>query len=409
MRQATARRRRRPDHPADWYRTRVGSWLAQADRSPDELLDLLEGAGLPPVGQDEEPYVWLLRALPEEEPERNAAAARLAATAATLLQRRPDVELPARMPESVLYNLLLVCAGLHRPQELAEPLFAVWKRMALAGRWLGLDLRAALSAALASNQIDHRLWPEWQELLRGKPGTFLRGHPNDGFDGALWMPTSAGQLGKPNLPVIGKALKLMAGHLEDDRQRRQEFQRLIRRVLETYPEYPSWDEELIRLADRENFPVWAVECLPCLSVDLGRVESGLQIYLLWNPLVLFLGGIACLDEGGVLQESGLLCSGVIAEVGLGETLRQRLLEISPDFERQRLMLPSPGLRQMQGAVVDAMAAVEQRYRRQGRPTEAASALEARRVILRRPPLALVAAAQLQVSTQAASSLQWQRE
>jgi hypothetical protein len=392
MAQAAGRRKRRADDPVESFQTTLASWLARDDRSPDELVDLLEGAGLPPVGHDEEPYQWLLRALPEEEPERNAAVAKLAGTAAPLLQRRPDLESPTQPPEPLLYNLLLLCAGLHRPQELAEPLFAMWKRKALGGRWRSLDLRAALSAALASNQVDERLWPEWQDLLQGKPGRFLPGHPYDGFDGALWMPAGPHQLAKPNLPALGKALRLMASHLETDRQRRQEFQKLIERVIETYPDHPGWDEDLIRLADRESFPVWAVECLPRLSVDLGKVENGLRAFLLWLPFVLFLKGVREKESGGVLRQSKLLCSGVIAEVQLNDNLRQRLREISPDFEKPRLSLPFPSPRAMQGVVVDAMAAVEQRYLRQGLPSEAASALEARRELLRSVPLGFVDAA-----------------
>lgn len=355
-------------------------------------MDLLEGAGLPAVGHDEEPYLWLLRVLPVDEPERSAVVAKLAATSAALLERRPDVEPTTRHPESLLYNLLLLCASLHRPQELAEPLFAIWKRKALAGRWHGLDLRAALSAALASNQIDERLWPEWRDLLRGKPERFLPGHPYDGFDGALWMPAGPDQLDKPNLPVLGKALKLMAGQLEAIRQRRQKFQKLVRRVLDTYPAHPSWNVDLIRLADRESFPVWAVECLPSLSVALGKAENGVKGYLLWFPFVLFLKGVTEREPHGIFHQSRNLCSGMIAEVRLNDPLRQRLREISSDLERPRLDLPFPSRRAMQGVVIDAMAALEKRYQEQGRTNEAASALEARRIILRSPPLAFVDAA-----------------
>jgi hypothetical protein len=374
---AAPRRKRIADTPVEWYRTVVDSWLAQADRSPDELVDLLEGAGLPPVGHDEEPYLWLLRVLPEDEPERSAAAAKLAATAAVLLEGHPDIKPTTRQPESLLYNLLLLCAGLHRPQELAEPLFDMWKRKALAGRWQGLDLRAALSAALASNQIDERLWPEWRDLLRGKPGRFLPGHPYDGFDGALWMPSGSDQLDKPNLPALGKALKLMASHLETDRQRRQMFQKLIERVLDAYPVHSSWEVDVIRLADRESFPVWAVECLPSLFVELENSDAGRRVALAWHYLV------ACLGKPGTAWvRRGSLCEGHVLEVEIEEALFQWLELIAPEFEARRLALHFPSQRALSGAALDGMAAVEASEASLGRVAEAKRLRSAREKLLR---------------------------
>jgi hypothetical protein len=213
--------------PEQWMRDMLSAWLAREDWKPEQLLDWLQGYGLPPVGHDDDPFLWVLRGLPEAD-ERHPAETALANRVAKVLDEvKPDVTQPGDRPDELLYNLFMLCAGLSCPDQLADPLYEVFKRRKLKGEWLGVDVRDALGAALTSNQLDSRLQPVWETMLEGEEHDFLPGDEYDGFEGIRLMPGSADKRGEPALDAIGKALKAMARHLEKAHDRRPQFRALI--------------------------------------------------------------------------------------------------------------------------------------------------------------------------------------
>jgi hypothetical protein len=238
MKLAAAESQIRPFDPVGQIRDTLSKYLAEEERSPEPLLHLLEGRGLPPVGDQEEPYIWLLRGLPERKSSHQIARRRLADTLAAILDREPDIQPLGRIPERLLYNLLLLSSSLRCPRELAGSLLQIWYRSQLQGRWQGLDLRVALMDALTANQIDESLWEEWERMLTKKRPRFLPGRPEDGFSGVLWMPVSPNHIGKPNLDKIGKALGYMQEILNHRPSRYEEFERLIQRFQTLYPQCP---------------------------------------------------------------------------------------------------------------------------------------------------------------------------
>lgn len=247
--------------PVRWMREMLGAWLGREDWRPEELIDWLQGYNLPPVGHDDEPFLWLLRGIPLAD-KRFEAETKLAERVGKVLEGKPDLMRPGTRPDKVLYNLFMLCAGLGCPDQLAEPLYKVFQRGVLKGEWLGVDVRDALQAALISNQIDNRLQPEWETMLEQRKHDFLPGDEYDGFNGIVMNPASAKTRGEPDLDAIGRALKFMAKYLDRDSGRCEEFQALIKQIAEIYPGRPILEIEILLQAVHNDWPRWAMQAIP---------------------------------------------------------------------------------------------------------------------------------------------------
>jgi hypothetical protein len=322
----------------------LGAWLARSEWEPQQLLDWLQGYGLPPVGHDEEPYVWLLRGLPPADEKYNSETA-LARRVATILEDKPDLKRPGRRPDQVLYNLLMLCAGLSCPDELAQPLQSILRRETLEGEWLGVNLRYALQSALILNQIDARLLPEWEGLLNGSEHGTLPGGVREGFEGVRLMPPSFAERGSPALDAIGRVLAVMAAHYERDKGRRRAFAFLVNRVIETYPGRPTWDLDLMLQADKDDWPVWAVECLPSLYIPSKETRGEGQIAFLWHYT------LSCIPRHFNYKVSRRLCRKQVAEVRLSPEAVAFVGPVSAMMERNRLDNPYPSSRATIGVVI----------------------------------------------------------
>lgn len=317
------------DGPLGWMRRLVIPWLERQDWRPEDLADWLQGYGLPPVGSSEEPYVWLLRGLPEGA-ERYPLEAEFARRAAKLLEGEPDRVPAGRRPQRLLQNLLMLCAGLSCRDELAEPLYAIFQRAALGGQWQGQDLRRALLAALVMNQRDNRLQAVWEAMSRGEKHRFLGGGRDVGFEGSLRMPPSETRRGEPALEAIGRSLKATAEYLGTDRDRLVEFRSLINRVVETYL-LPTATLDLVRLATDHGWPAWTVDCLPnlCFPVDPADDPSEPSSYVLWWPILEVLG------DGYSAKTEESFCDALVLRVSVDREARGFIENIGPSFERYR--------------------------------------------------------------------------
>lgn len=245
---------------------KITAWLSE-DQGPDaneQLLAWLQGYDFPPLGHDEEPYHWILRALVSVE-NRHAVEYELARRSASILRAQPDVRRPGKRPEQVLENLLYLCAGLACPEVLFPELLAMYERRSLVGEWSSGDLRSALRAALIPNQVDRCLEGVWRVMLEGRRHPFLPGRPFDGFEGILYMPDSLESADAPLLAPIGFALGRMASYLEARRDRENQFERLIKRLLNVYPDRPSWDADLAAMPQTHSWPDWTANCLKNLA------------------------------------------------------------------------------------------------------------------------------------------------
>lgn len=348
------------DGPVEWMEKLVGDWLPREDWRP-ELLAWLEGARLPPVGHDDEPYLWVLRGLPEGD--RRAAAERtLGERVAALLREQPDVRRSGRWPEQALYNLLMLAAGLAFPEILAEPLHAMFERRAVEGAWLGLGLRHSLREALAANQLDARLLSEWQGMLEGRSGSFLPGYPRDGYAGVLKMPESPEKLGSPSVNALGGALARMAAHLKDKQDRREQFRGLVSLIYHRYylvPDRYQWaglqghpfDRDLLLQADQHRWPKWAVDCLPSHCIVLQDDE----------PVRMLVSCVYLAALPDRYQIKGKLCGGQVLDVTMLPNTARGVVSMATVADPERRRVPWPSDRAVAGLLSDVMVGLELRW------------------------------------------------
>lgn len=362
------------DGPVQWMAELLGSWLNCEKWTPEQLIDWLQGYDLPAVGHDEDPYVWLLRGLPLGE-DRNRMEVRFAERVAHVLEDAPDVKRPGKRPDEVLYNLFMLCAGLSCPEQLGEPLWRIYERQsARREKRLDTEVRGALRAALVENQLDNRLQDLWERMVNGQKDEFLRGNQYDAFEGILPMPPTADMRGNPCLNAIGCGLEAMARYLERERDRRIAYRNLLGRVVQTYPGRPTWDADLIQLADEYRLPGWAIECLPSLCVCLKRSE-GQDTFYLWHFI------LACIPESFDYHVLVKRCFGQVVEAQIPPNTAEFVESVAPLFEQRRLSNPFPSERSTIGVALDAMATLESAAVRRRDPKIARVFADARRKIL----------------------------
>ena len=342
-------------------RRQLKTWLARKDSAPEQLISWLQGEGLPPSNIQQEPYAWVLDGLPLAD-ERYLAETRLARRIAHLLKTQPDKQPLDERRSEWLYNLLMLCAGLSCPTELADELHAMFMRRQLpaaaapmAASLECIRLPQALESALITNQRDARMRDVWLSMVRERGHEYLTGDEYAGFEGVRLMPSSSTTRGTPAVDDIGEALANMAKYIEHNRDRRVEFHGLIDRVIRTYSGRPAWDGELVHQAHMRSWPDWAVSCLPRLFVPLPS-EGAQRTVLIWEVYVIILraSGIEFEVDEWLCQNSilksgpaGLRTNNLfyrahpiekqMARVTLSETPFRFLQDISYQLESSRLV------------------------------------------------------------------------
>src|ERR1051325_9239240 len=145
-----------PSSAAEDARRFLHSWLDQSEWSTDDLRLWLGGENVP-FRVFAEPYLWLLRGLPQGD--RFEAEQAFAERVRTFLEESPDQD--AEKSPRMVFNLLKLCAGLPCREQLGAALFAVYERQLqqrlLDRTYLEIPLSNCLRAALVPNQIDRNL------------------------------------------------------------------------------------------------------------------------------------------------------------------------------------------------------------------------------------------------------------
>lgn len=326
--------------------------LDHPDEGPERLQRWLQGLDLPPLGSEEEPYIWILRGLSEIE-ERAQAEQILASWTAEIIDRQPDVEPIGRFPDRLLYNLFFLAGGLARPGELWEPLLRVYERRALEGSHLGFDHRRNLVRALSRNQSDARLEEDWRLLARGELVEFLEGATLDGLWAVVLMPHPERGPGYPALDAIGEALDHQVKELEGQPYRRRQFLELCDRIMELHVDRKEqlqlW---FVQTAHRLGWPEWAVEGLPSLwfrDESLGR-GSAVGRVVVWEPYARYL-------RENTLGSVTLVCNGRVAQIDLAREITQEQSQLLGTFEESRRGNPYSSHRALLGDVRHAVASL----------------------------------------------------
>ncbi len=319
------------------------AWFRSDKRDISVLAGWCQGLGGIPYSPTEEPYLWILAAMPSG-PEEAQARAALALSAGKVIRALIDGKSFGSDHEQLWYNLLKLCSGLNSPDELYRPLRAVfeWRKLP---EYHGVPIWDILLDALAFNQLNNELEGYWAGLIRnpGPTPRFLA------FNGCVMMPSSGapGDRGRPYVDRIGFALKWMAHDLEERRDRRFEFGHLIQEVKDTYPGWVSFDKDILRQADRHRWPKWAVECAPSLY---ELKENGRAI--LWKDIAL------TLPDSCDLEDKKSLCDGVVLDVRLNGA-RDYVSRVAPVLERFRIAEEASSEGAMHGAVLDGLMRAEQ--------------------------------------------------
>jgi len=146
--------------PLRWMRESMVAWLGKTDWQLKTLVGFMENYNLPPVGRDEEPWVWIMRGLSSIKnlEQRAEAAAELRRRIAHLLSKGYDLIVlleKSQRPYKVLYNLLELCKTLAHPAYLAEPLSRLDELIPemIDGFWTGHSLKASLKEAQEMNSL----------------------------------------------------------------------------------------------------------------------------------------------------------------------------------------------------------------------------------------------------------------
>ena len=268
--------------PISWMRSALEEWLPPNAADPKRLADWLSGRHLPPVGDDDEPYVWILRGLAQGK-DRPRGEQAIAEALATLLEEEIDATSGSRA-DKLLFNLFKLAAAIGWPDALCEPLHTVLQRATLKDRrWRGAALTDSLRGAIIENQLDARYESMWQSMLTGTPHPYVGGFPVSGFDGILWMPPSAEERGHPALRAIGRALRAIADYINADPElcenRAVEFRSYLARVRNAYPGlYQISDATLLYMAHDEKWPDYALQSLFRLALIVGRPDDSTVIF-----------------------------------------------------------------------------------------------------------------------------------
>jgi hypothetical protein len=316
-----------------WIHNKLTNWLDSNNYSHEMMISWLKGYELPPVGHEEEPYVWIFHALSGASKDTCRQFARYISK--FLEEINWETGLADKRSDKILYNLFCICSGLHFPKETGKPLWNIFdffernkeKREILASK--KYNLNGAFRGALISNQYDPKYKIIWKRMLNGESHDFLLGNEYSGFEGILNFNKSDELDAQPDTDEIGWALGKIIDYLEknsQDAERQNNFRYLFKRIKETWSNFKNWDKELILQADKWKYPLWAILNFDALVIELDKLPNNRQRFYVWDFF----------DPYITVENSHLFQSIPIAELILDEDETKILNFIKTRVERKRL-------------------------------------------------------------------------
>lgn len=185
-----------------WMQELVLPWLEKQDAGPEPLLEWLSGRSLPPFGDEEPPYLWILRAIPGG---RESLHYRELTVRVESILDRPRTDPQASVDFAA--NLYSLAAELAAPVLLFPKLYAALEAIQAGTFTPPPEQRGALRLALKFNQSP-RMTPAqsevlkllWVEMIDGVEGRPLLGNFIDGWQGVKLLPG-------PNVEALALALQ----------------------------------------------------------------------------------------------------------------------------------------------------------------------------------------------------------
>jgi hypothetical protein len=119
-------------------------------------------------------------------------------------------------------------------------------------------------------------------------------------------------------------------------------------IPDTYPGRPSFERELMYLADKFRWPVWAVECLRLFYLERDPAGVGRSALTTWSPIAEFLRELADVE---VLER---LCQGTVVKVSFAAAMTDAFAAIASETDEMRMLNPWVGERSALNILVDAL-------------------------------------------------------
>jgi transcriptional regulator with XRE-family HTH domain len=224
--------------PIRWIQQQLFPWLEK--RADDQLLlEWLQGKGLPPVGDQDPPYVWVIRAIEVEGPESR----HLALLKGWLAKLVPEAISSARVlesPDEFLVGLFSLAAVFRVPELFDEPLARIQQQIAADPNCLSETSKAALLSAIIRNQADGTLKSLWLDTIRTGEHPLLPANELDGFEGLKWLPPG------PNVRALAEGLKALEIANWERPDAGIDVFACMRDIRETFQSFPELDQALWR-------------------------------------------------------------------------------------------------------------------------------------------------------------------
>lgn len=209
-----------------------------------ELRRWLKGHPLPPVGYDEEPYVWIQRGL------KTLPALYLKQFTHLIInflkEEKPHLNPSPLNSDKLLFNLFSYCSECGLPKTTAKSIFEVFE-----------------------DSISERNFRDF--LLIQRVYNIKRA-----VGEAFYSNTFA-------LDELGKNLKRRAEELSYDKNREEKFHELVMHIQKVWLDYPNWSEVMSEQAVKNDFPAWVADKILCYPIQFSPVESDRTIrYDVWS-------------------------------------------------------------------------------------------------------------------------------
>jgi hypothetical protein len=155
-------------------------------------------------------------------------------------------------------------------------------------------------------------------------------------------------LDRDDFVQIGNTLKDLAGHLEEEFDRRFIFRSFLEKILETYAEYSTLDRDLVLIADEYQLPKWAVESLPSMYIPAKESQAGNDRALVWRRV------LDCVPQHYEYQRLRELCGGEFIDLEISTVTLRLIGLVSNIFESHLMHLPFSSENAFHGAVNEAL-------------------------------------------------------
>lgn len=155
-----------------------------------------------------------------------------------------------------------------------------------------------------------------------------------------------------NVDAVDQILTSIVRELEKDADRREKLRAVINSAIKADPTRFTWNIDLIRIADKNGWPIWAVECLPNLFIPQPTQSVGTESLMVWSHI------FNCLPNSFDTEIIAGYCRGRILWVRVDSNASQFLKSIAPILEEARINNPYPTDRAMIAIVADAITQLE---------------------------------------------------